>query len=466
MWSILTIYGINGVSFLANFIAVLIYWRLAGASGYGTYGIYVTFSGLYLLVDFAVVKTAIVVCEDARASVSEDESQSKAVSFIRWAILPIFAASIVVVFAGNLLFPAGPNALNGGAIIALIAYLEHLSAYPSNRLTFHLTDRKQYREVFVWRLAGTLLRHVLSLAVLLVTGSVLLAVSMSVVRGVIFGLCSSTLIKKNFALLGGISSRPSLYDFRSFAGLFGASLSLIIMYEMVTVFIDHVYGRETLGSYRILFDVTNPIWFIATIYPTLLFTHLLPEHGKLNVEIARTKFESLSPLLALLHACYFFCFGAAYSFARYYGILKLDQIPFAVGVVGGIALLGYNRFLIEAGQAYGRQRETLISAVVTIVVAAALLIFLSRGERTEIGLAWIVGQAIFFICLKASIGLSLGNQRSLWRDLWFLTIPCLIAFALEARTFIGEQVLIFSIGAAASAVYLFMLLQRLRHKMA
>lgn len=460
MRSIFTIYGINGLSFLANFFAIVIYWHLAGTSGYGTYGIYVIFSGLYLLVDFAVIKTAIAIFQNARGSLSERESVSKAVSFIRWAILPIFSASIIVIGAGNQLFPTEQGALNGGSILGLIAYLEHISAYPNNWLAFFLTYKKQYREVFIWRLAGTILRHILSLAALFITGSVLLAISMSVVRGIIFGLYSFKLGKKKFNLPHSTSSLPPLHDFGLFGALLGASLSLLGMYEMVSVFIDHTYGRDTLGAYRILFDLTNPIWFIATIYPILLFTHFLPENGELHVGAARKKFESLSPLLALIHVCYFFCFGAAYSMAKWMSFTELEGIPFAVGVVGGITLLGYNRFLIEAGQAYGRQRETLISAIMAIAISGIALIILNRGQKFEIAWAWIISQTVFFFCLKISISISLGYNRSLWQDLWLLLFPCLIMFGLDARISLGQQVLLFSIGAIVSGIYLITLFLR------
>lgn len=457
MRTIIYSYGLNAASFVANLAAILFFSHYSGPSGYGTYSIYVIFMMFYTLVDVAVVKTAITILERRRANSAEQVAQGRALGFIRWAPLPIVIASLALIPLGNILFPKTDGVAVGGSFLVCIALVEHLFAYQSNRLSFHLTDKRRFTEVFAWRFLGTILRHVLSWSVFLLTGSIVFAVATVVLRGAFLGLASILCVKKAFAGADVEVSRPSFLEFKLLASFLGTALTLMVMCEMPSVYVDHVYGRATLGAYKLLYDLTNVIWFIATIYPTFLFTHLLPGKGRFDRAGASAKIRRISDPLALLHVCYFMCVAAIISVAMIFHIPAVDQMPFALGAIAGVSILGYSRFFIEAAQAYGRDAQALSAALLTTVMTAAILFFSSKDNAYEIGWAWALGQTVLFAMLKTIVGRIVGFGTPFFVDVGVLLLPCLSIFLLGPVLSLQIKLILCSAGTIISGASLMLI---------
>ncbi len=111
-----------------------------------------------------------------------------------------------------------------------IALIEHLLAYPCNRLSFHSIDKRRFTGVFAWRLAGTLLRHTLSWTVFLLTGSIVFAIATAVLRGAILGLASILWIKTVFSNSEVGAIRPSIREFKLLVSFLGTALALMAMH--------------------------------------------------------------------------------------------------------------------------------------------------------------------------------------------------------------------------------------------
>jgi len=345
MRMLLGIYGINALAFISNLAAVFVFWALAGPSGYGSYGIYIVFLAVYYLWEIAVIKTALVVHQET-APDGEYRSDLRAVSFLRGSLIPFVGGSVLLVAAGNLVYPYDPATQVGGAFVMLVVALEHLSGYSSNRLVYHLTVAKEFRSIYILRLGATLLRHVCSWGVLLLTGSVVWAVASIVIKGVVLGIFSKVWIARKFTLPAAATMRLDRSRFALVASFFGAALTVVVMQELPSVYIDRSYGRESLGVYRSFYDVVAVVWFLATIYPTILFSALLEDGSRARTKNTQDFIAFWSDRVAVLHLAYFL--GACLLLALAPLFLRgwPESMTYAAGVAGGVVILGYNRFLV------------------------------------------------------------------------------------------------------------------------
>jgi hypothetical protein len=423
MRMLLGIYGINALAFFSNLAAVFVFWFLAGPSGYGSYGIYIVFLAVYYLWDNAVIKTALVVHQEAATS-SESSSGLRAASFLRGSLIPFVGGSVLLVAAGNLIYPDDPATRVGGSLVVLVVALEHLFGYTSNRLVYHLTVAKEFRSIYLLRLGATLLRHVFSWGVLLLTGSVVWAIAAIVAKGVLLGIFSKVWIARKFARPAAAGLRLDRSRFALVASFFGAALTVVVMQELPSVYIDRSYGRESLGIYRASYDLVAAVWFLATIYPTILFSSLLEDRSRPQTKNAEGFIAFWSNRVAIFHLVYFlgvcFLLAAAPLFVRSWP----EPLTYAVGVAGGVVILGYNRFLVEVAQAQGSGRKvfgaTLLAA---FCVALFLVVPPAPLGQIRIAWAWLAGQTVFFFLLKAMLAVSPNTRVPRWRDTLVLLGP-------------------------------------------
>ncbi|KKC34561.1 hypothetical protein [Devosia psychrophila] len=425
MLKFLSLYGINALSFVTNVGAIFIYSRLAGPAGYGTYGIYVALMSIFLIVEMSLLKASLAVAETARASHTEEDAQALAVQFLNWALVPILIGSVVLILAGDLLFPADPESHIGGSLIAAIAVAEHLLSYPSTRLSFHLATEKRFGAVYILRLGATLLRHGFAWSVLLVTGSIVLAIAAIIMKGAVLGIVSLVWTRRRFALAERPTGRPTMGAFIMLGTFFGAAFALLAIQELPSVYIARSLGREALGNYRFFYDLTAAIWFVATIYPTVLFAYLLPKHGRNDPKATKRRLRPLSDILVLFHLTYFATICTLLSGALLVGAnMFRDQMPFAFAVAAAVSLLGYSRFLIEATQALGHGRQTFVAVLISVGAVAAFFLLAPAQMGTQgIGWGWMLGQTVLVVLLKLIMARSINAGASVLRDIAAVLFP-------------------------------------------
>lgn len=423
MKMLLGIYGINALAFISNLAAVFVFWALAGPAGYGSYGIYIVFLAVYYLWDNAVIKTALVVHQETAAD-GTSGSGLRAVSFLRGSLIPFLGGSVLLIAAGNLIYPDDAATRVGGSFVMLVVALEHLTGYSANRLVYHLTAAKEFRTIYTLRLGATLLRHLFSWGVLLLTGSVFWAIASIVAKGVLLGAFSNFWLARKFALPSAAVPRLDRSRFALVASFFGAALVVVVMQELPSVYIDRSYGRESLGVYRAFYDMTAVVWFLATIYPTVLFSALLEDGNRPRAEDKGGFTAFWSDRVAVFHLAYFlgvcFLLAVAPMFVRSWP----ESMTYAVGVAGGVVILGYNRFLVEVAQAQGSGRKVFGATVLAAFCVALFLVVppASIGP-IRIAWAWLAGQTVFFFLLKAMVAASPDARVHRWRDALVLLGP-------------------------------------------
>jgi hypothetical protein len=456
---LLGVYGINALAFLSNLAAVFVFWALDGPSGYGSYGIYIVFLAVYYLWDNAVIKTALVVHQET-APDGESRSGLRAVSFLKGSLIPFVGGSVLLVAAGNLIYPYDPATQVGGAFVMFVVALEHLSGYSSNLLVYHLTVAKKFRSIYILRLGATLARHICSWGVLLLTGSVVWAIASIAAKGVLLGVFSKFWIARKFKLpaaAGPCLDRSRLALVGSF---FGAALTVVVMQELPSVFIDRSYGRESLGVYRAFYDVVAVVWFLATIYPTILFGTLLEDRSRAGGKSAQRFIAFWSDRVAVFHLVYFLGVCLLLALAPLFIRGWPESMTYAAGVAGGVVILGYNRFLVEVAQAQGSGRKVFGA---TLLAACCVAIFLvlppAPTGQIRIVWAWLAGQTVFFFLLKAMLRHPVAWLPR-WRDALVLLVPVYLVVVLWGLVPSPSFVILCAVSGAAASTVLLLLLRR------
>lgn len=464
------LYGINAVSALSNVAVIFAFLAAAGRAGYGTYGIYIVFFAFYQVLDFALVKVALVVFERHRAGRGADQANALAIGFLNRALVPIAALSLPFILAGNTIFPYDPGTGVGGRIVALIVVAEFILSYPANRTTFHLALERRFQAIQVMRLAATLLRHLFAWTVLLVTGSLLLAISAIVLKGVVIGLVARGWNERAFKI-AAIDSAPAVAarerngDLLMLAGVAGTAFLLVIVQELPAAYIDRTYGRVALGSFRVVYDLAAAVWFVSTIYPTVLFSYLLPREGAIDRDAARRALQPLSDLIGVFHVGYFLGVATLLCGGMLFWVHTFTELPFAFGVVGGVAILGYNRFLIEAAQAYGQTRATIVATAASVVIVLAILT-LGPGNRglPEVALAWLVGQAALMVGLKAVLARVVRPTLESHRDLAIVLAPIVAVAVLQKVLPLELLALVCLVGTIVAGIALLVMIASARRR--
>lgn len=450
MKMVLSVYGINAAAFALNITAVLIYTMLAGPIGYGSYAIYVVIMAIFFVMDVALVKAALVRRQKFLEAHPENVAEAAGNRLLTWYRLPLVIASVPLYLIGDVMFPTDLETGVGGSFVMAVAIVEHAFSQPANRLTYHLTIRERFREVYALRLVGTVLRHGFAWVTLLLTGSILVAIAAIVLKGLVIGIAAQWANARSFPMPSLAEIDRSLPGFGVLASFFGAAMLLLVLQEIPAIYIDRAYGREALGQYRILYDIAVAVWFVATIYPSILFTRLLRNGAAGDRARSTAELGRLGDQLAYFHGAY--CFGAiAILAAERWMFGFFASAPYAEGVIAGVCILGFNRFLMEAAQAYGLARWSLSVALLGGLVVSALLLYHPPMDGApEIGWAWLAGQIVIYVALKATlVHYVLLPSLRVWREALFFVLPTTTAAVVLAP---GLQPLVAAQGAIVVSI--------------
>jgi hypothetical protein len=460
MKRIVGIYGINAVAFLSNLAAIYVFLRLSGPEGYGTYGIYIVFLAAYYLWDISVVKSALLINQEGRRNNAE-EPHIRAVMFLRASIVPVLLGSLILVAFGNNIYPVDARSLVGGTFIGLIVAGEHILGYRVNRLIYHLTVDSKFQTIYNLRLGATLLRHTCSWGVLLVTGSFQWAIAAILIKGLILGVVAECWIRRSFALAMPAGFRISQAQLVMVCSFFGAAFAVVVMQELPSLYIDRVHGRESLGIYRSFYDVLSAVWFVATVYPTILFAALLRYIGSLETQSGGLFVTYWSKRLSLFHLVYFLAVCAGLTTGNILSGGALAIMPYLVGVAGGVSILGYSRYLIEVAQARHLGRQIFVATLASALVVALILWCAPRNAGLiVIAWAWLIGQTFFFAFVKTVLVAAKTQLANEQFDTAILVLPVVSISAIHSYVSEGLFLALCALGGLIGAAILIALLFR------
>jgi hypothetical protein len=231
--------------------------------------------------------------------------------------------------------------------------------------------------------------------------------------------------------------------------------------EIPSFYINRFYGRENLGIYRSFYDIVNAVWFLATIYPTILFAHLLKNNASPQIATRNLFFSVWSKRISLFHLVFFFIVCLCISFDRLLSINFIPKMPYLIGLTGGVAILGYSRFLIEVAQSHKLSSQVLVSTLVALSVVIIVFYFSAVDFGINaVAWAWLIGQTVFFILLKAALHFSrVQSAKDQW-DVVILVLPILTLTIFYS--FLSQELIlgISALGALSGIVVLITLLLR------
>jgi hypothetical protein len=454
------IYCINAISFLSNLAAVFVFINFSGANGYGTYGIYLVFLSAYYLWEICIVKSALIIQQEKETD-SIYDSDFRAVAFLRGSFIPFVIGSLVLVALGNTIYPVDAQTWVGGSAVAFIVACEHFFGYPANRLVYHLTIQNRFQAIYILRLGSTFLRHACAWGVLILTGSVQWAMAAILIKGIALGAFSLWWIKRKISRIQSTGICISKSQLVMLGGFFGAAIALLALQEIPSFYINRFYGRVNLGIYRSFYDIVNAVWFLATIYPTILFAHLLKNNASPQIATRNLFFSVWSKRISLFHLVFFFIVCFCISFDRLLSINFIPKMPYLIGLTGGVAILGYSRFLIEVAQSHKLSSQVLVSTLVAFSVVIIVFYFSAVDFGINaVAWAWLIGQTVFFILLKVALHFSrVQSAKDQW-DVVILVLPILTLTIFYS--FLSQELIlgISALGALSGIVVLIMLLLR------
>lgn len=423
MKNLVSVYGVNAVSFLVNFASVFVYLRLAGFAGYGSYSTYLIMMAIMFTLEISMIRVAQSIHKNTTLQTGKSSAAASAEKFLNCYPILLLALAPCVLLS-NYVFP--PDKLTGlsGKFVMAVAMVESGLGSPANVLVFRLSAHNRFAEVYLWRLFGTLLRHFLALSVLMFTGSSYYAVAIIMLKGAIFG--AITLYYTKIRTQHPISEKSGVKvsDFMMLGGIFSSAFVMMAVKEFPSSFVYRHFDQNFFGTYRTMYDLINPIWFLGTIFPSMLYSYFLTNAAHHDPIAASSKFEPLGLCLALLHLCFGLTVMVGMCLEiEYYGHI-FSQTPYSFGLVAGICILGYNNFLIEAAYAFRLAKVTLIITLVGVLFVALILALFPSKSGIEIGVAWLAGQIVVLTGLKyALLRNALVLRRSSLLDVFVLPIP-------------------------------------------
>jgi len=392
--------------------------------------------GMLVLLETSLVKAALAM--HARAGGAADSARVGVERFILSHILILALACVPLTVLGDYVFPADAATGVGGSFVMVVVLAESALSAPFNQLTFRLTLAKRFATIYAWRLTATFVRHICAWTALLLTGSVRYAIVAVVIKGAIVGGGSLLAMRRDdggVRPVRALAQPASWVHYLALAQIFLTATLLLVIREAPSAYVSRIYGQTIFGVYRTFYDLVNPVWFIGAVYPTMLFTFFLPRDGRLDRAQAAAKFEPLAYKLALFHLCYAAAVSTLISGEILFSGRIFPQMPFAYGVVGGICLMGYNNFLLEAAQAFGLLFRALGAIMATLAVVIGVLFFGPRLDNAgEIAYVWVVSQLLLLVLLRGLLFLEAFDARAgSLLEVLVLGAPVAVIVALNNR---------------------------------
>ncbi|WMN16070.1 oligosaccharide flippase family protein [Pseudomonas piscis] len=396
----LALYSANGLNFLLNILIIPIIIHYIGFQGYGLYSVYIIISSTLLLLDSALSKSAVSIIystpEEQRAEII---SATRAAYTITGVVLLISAPLLSEGIAG--VFPLVKSQLNLAYWAGATAIIEYTLALPGQYFQMLNVLRSRHFTYARYQFYTQLIRFIT------------VGITAAITQQIEWVFLAITIRKApEYILLWLLWRRQETERHSSFkwsrvrtifhyaSPIAGIAFLQVLSTEFISIYISHFYGAETLGKYRAIYDILNKIWFIATLYPILVYPKIcewLAEEQKRSI---------LKKILSKVNLGSALSYGAiALTAFSIYPFLKnefpwlIEAAPFSACLLVGICMSGHVRLGYEFLQAQKASASALIINLSSLTTGALTLLLFSENSTKEIGWAWIVSQLIAVIAV-------------------------------------------------------------------
>lgn len=411
----LAIYSANGLNFLLNILLIPILVYSLGFSGYGFYSVYIVLSSTFLFIDSALSKSVV-----GAIYASDPNSHGQMLGAARRAYILTGAAlllgSPLIAQGVHTLFPLQIGRLDVAYWIGIVAVLEYVISLPGQYFQMLNVFRGRQFLYAQYQFCIQLSRFLVVSLVAVTTRDVEWVLAAIILRKVLDYIVLWHFWRgQQREHVERAAPSMVLTLFRQAAPLVSVALLQILGTEFVSIYVSHAYGAATLGKYRSIYDVLNKIWFIATLYPVLVYPRLcewLADPAR--KAWLRDRLTWLTVGSSLLYGMLALTGIATFDWiGRHVGSLT-ETLPFAAGLLAGICMSGHVRLGIELLQAQRAAGAALMVNLFSIGVGAFMLVAFSGAGTMEIGLAWLASQliAVIFVDLLNCIMLGSSTKKS------------------------------------------------------
>lgn len=412
----LALYSANGLNFLLNILIIPIVVHFIGFEGYGFYSVYIILSSTLLFLDSALSKSAVSAIYSAK-----EEQRTQLVSSFRAAYIvagiALLLATPMIAKGVATLFPLRTDQLNLAYWIGAAATVEYVLALPGQYFQMLNVLRARHFAYAQYQLCIQLSRFVAVAMVAAVTQQIEWVLAAVVLRKIPDYLILWLFWRKQEAESRAHVAWPLVtHLFRQAAPIVGVALLQVLATEFISIYVSHAYGAETLGKYRSVYDVLNKIWFVATLYPVLVYPKicewLADSHRKAWLQQMMSYLNLGS---ALIYGALTLCGLAIYPFlAQWFPPLQ-DAAPFVAGLIAGICMSGHARLGYEFLQAQKDAGSALLINLLSLGIGAATLLTFYGSATKEIGWAWLASQllAVIIVDIRNGILMSCALHRSI-----------------------------------------------------
>ncbi|MCO7628133.1 oligosaccharide flippase family protein [Pseudomonas putida] len=411
----LALYSANGLNFILNILIIPILVYYIGFQGYGFYSVYIILSSTLLFLDSALSKSTVSAIHSAKKVDATRVVNASRVAYITAGFL-MLVASPLIANGISLLFPLRTDSLNLAYWIGIAAVVEYVLALPGQYFQMLNVLRARHFVYAQYQLCIQLSRFVTVAVVAATTQQIEWVLAAVVLRKIPDYLILWLFWRRQQAELHAPAQWPMVITlFRQASPIVGLALLQVLGTEFISIYVSHAYGAETLGKYRSVYDVLNKIWFVATLYPVLIYPKIcewLADRDK-RVWLKNTVLY-LNLGSALFYGLLTLCGIALYPVLAQWVPALQDAAPFAAGLLAGICMSGHVRLGYEFLQAQRDAGTALLVNLLSIGAGAAVLFALYGHATKEIGWAWFVSQllAVVIVDIRNCILLSNPIKKS------------------------------------------------------
>lgn len=409
----LALYSANGLNFLLNILIIPIVVYFIGYNGYGFYSVYIIISSTLLFLDSALSKSVV-----SSAFSASDQQRSKLISSSRATYftlgLVMLLATPLVAQGTSLLFPLRTDQLDLAYWIGGAAMVEYVMALPGQYFQMLNVLRGRHFAYAQYQLCIQLSRFFTVAVAAASTQQIEWVLAAIVLRKVTDYLILWLFWRRQPAETSdGVTWSFVAALYRQAAPIVGVALLQVLATEFISIYISHAYGAETLGKYRSVYDVLNKIWFVATLYPVLVYPKICQW---LADEQKRAWLRGMLPRLnlasALVYATLTLAGLAVYPLLSNWFPPLQATAPFAAGLLAGICMSGHVRLGYEFLQAQKDANTALLINLLSLAIGATIL-YTFQGEGShEIGWAWLASQLLAVAVVDLRNGALLASPWS------------------------------------------------------
>ena len=431
----LALYSANGLNFLLNILIIPILVYYVGFQGYGFYSVYIILSSTLLFLDTALSKSTVsAIYSGTESTRPQLISSSRKAYFIVGASLLI--ASPLIADGISALFPLHKDHLNLAYWIGLAAVFEYVLALPGQYFQMLNVLRARHFAYAQYQLCIQLSRFVIVAIIAAATQQIEWVLASVVLRKIPDYIILWVFWHNQEAELHTPAKWSQVTSlFQRAAPIVGIALLQVLATEFISIYISHAYGAEILGKYRSVYDVMNKIWFVATLYPVLVYPKicewLADAHKK---PWLKRIFPFINFGSALMYGALTLSGLAVYPLLSQWIPALQDAAPFAAGLLAGICMSGHVRLGYEFLQAQKDAGAALMINMLSIAAGGVTLLALSGNATKEIGWAWCISQlvAVVIVDVRNGILLSVPMRKSFAGLLPWMGVGVAVFFAASS----------------------------------